>query len=65
VPVFRAVGGEKGRGRDRLADPAAVDQVAAGLQAPAQEGIRGASDQDAFLPGGARVRLGLRVRFFS
>jgi hypothetical protein len=44
VPVTR----HKGRRADRLADPAVVDELAAGLDAAAEEGVRRAADAHAF-----------------
>ena len=47
VPALVAVAGHEGGGRDRLADPAIVDQFAAGLDPAAEEGIGGAADKHA------------------
>ena len=42
----------EGGGADRLADPAVIDQLAAGLPAAAQERVRGAAQQHALGLGG-------------
>ena len=60
MPALRAVAGHKRHRCDRLADRAVVDQLAAGLQPAAQEGVGRAADAQPFLPrqsqGGGAVR---------
>ncbi len=50
MPSFVAVAHHEGRGRDRLADPAVVYQLATGLDARAEERIGRAADEHSFLP---------------
>ena len=49
VPALVAVAQHEGGGGHRLADPAVVDQLAAGLDAAAQEGVGRAADAQALL----------------